>query len=111
MASEPCLAHPKLDEQLYIHVDASIAGLGAILTQPDDKGCHRVIEYVSKAYDSSTTTGLLASNSNREAHGTIWVLDHFKYYVKGRYLIVYCDCKCLSQVLRSSAATPQAPKL
>ena len=111
MATEPCLAHPKLDEQLYIHVDASIAGLGAILTQPDDKGCHKVIEYASKAYDSSTTTGLLASNSNREAHGTIWALDHFKYYVKGRYLIVYCDCKCLSQVLRSSAATPQAPKL
>ena len=111
MASEPCLAHPKLDEQLYIHVDASIAGLGAILTQPDNKGCHRVIEYVSKAYDSSTTTGLLASNSNHEAHGTIWALDHFKYYVKGRYPIVYCDCKCLSQVLRSSAATPQAPKL
>ena len=71
MASEPCLAHPKLDEQLYIHVDASIAGLGAILTQPDNKGCHRVIEYVSKAYDSATTTGLLASNSNHEAHGTI----------------------------------------
>ena len=111
MATEPCLAHPKLDEQLYIHVDASIAGLGAILTQPDDKGRHRVIEYASKAYDSSTTTGLLASNSNREAHGTIWALDHFKYYVKGRYPIVYCDCKCLLQVLRSSAATPQAPKL
>ena len=111
MASEPCLAHPKLDEQLYIHVDASIAGLGAILTQPDNKGCHRVIEYVSKAYDSSTTTGLLASNSNCEAHGTIWALDHFKYYVKGRDPIVYCDCKCLSQVLHSSAATPQAPKL
>ena len=80
MASEPCLAHPKLDEQLYIHVDASIAGLGAILTQLDNKGCHRVIEYASKAYDSATTTGLLASNSNHEAHGTIWVLDHFKYY-------------------------------
>ena len=111
MASEPCLAHPKLDEQLYIHVDASIAGLGAILTQPDNKGHHRVIEYALKAYDSSTTTGLLASNSNHEAHGTIWALDHFKYYVKGRYLIVYCDCKCLSQVLHSSAATPQAPKL
>ena len=111
MVSEPCLAHPKLDKQLYIHVDASIAGLGAILTQPDNKGRHRVVEYVSKAYDSSTTTGLLASNSNREAHGTIWALDHFKYYVKGRYPIVYCDCKCLSQVLRSSAATPQAPKL
>ena len=111
MATEPCLAHPKLDEQLYIHVDASIAGLGAILTQPDNKGRHRVIEYASKAYDSSTTTGLLASNSNCEAHGTIWALDHFKYYVKGRYPIVYCDCKCLSQVLRSSATTPQAPKL
>ena len=64
MASEPCLAHPKLDEQLYIHVDASIAGLGAILTQLDNKGHHRVIEYASKAYDSSTTTGLLVKTRN-----------------------------------------------
>jgi len=49
LKKETCVAHPDLSKRFFIHVDASSRGLGAILTQLDDKGYHRVIEYASKA--------------------------------------------------------------
>ena len=49
ITSDTCLAHPHLNKQFYIHVDASKVGMGAILTQTDDQGHHRIVEYASKA--------------------------------------------------------------
>ena len=93
----PCLAHPDLEKQFYIHVDASAVGVGAILTQEDDKGKHRVIEYASTPITRKDWT-----NTTREAYGVLWALVHFKYYILGRDPIVYCDCECLSKVLKSA---------
>ena len=93
----PCLAHPDLDKQFYIHVDASAVGIGAILTQVDEKGRHRVIEYASHTIKHGNL-----NNTQREAFGVLWALEHFRYYVIGREPIVYCDCKCLSDVFKSN---------
>ena len=92
----PCLAHPNLEKQFYIHVDASALGIGAILTQEDENGRHRVIEYASHLIQNKKLT-----NTEREAFGILWALNHFRYYVLGRDPIVYCDCKCLAQIFRS----------
>ena len=92
----PCLAHPNLEKQFYIHVDASALGIGAILTQEDENGRHQVIEYASHLIQNKKLT-----NTEREAFGILWALNHFRYYVLGRDPIVYCDCKCLAQIFRS----------
>ena len=47
LMSNIVLAHPDFTKPFYIHVDASAAGIGAILTQIDEKEQHRVIEYAS----------------------------------------------------------------
>lgn len=95
LCANTCLAHPDTDKQFFIHVDASKKGLGAILTQLDESGKHRVIEYASKSLNNAQTK---YSNSIREALGVLWSLQHFRYYIHGRKPIVYCDCKCLSQL-------------
>ena len=97
ITSQTCMAHPNLDQQFYIHVDASKMGLGAILTQTDEKSNHRVIEYTSKTL---TTAQQNYSNPVREALGVLWALQHFRYYVHGRNPIIYCDCRCLSDLLK-----------
>ena len=94
MTNHPCLAYPKMDKQFYIHVDASILGMGAILTQLDDNGRHQVVEYASKTFGPNPPS----INHKREAEGIVWALDHFHYYVKGRHPIVYCDCQCLRDI-------------
>ena len=47
LTSETCMAHPDFSKEFFIHVDASKLGLGVILTQMDQDGCHQVIEYAS----------------------------------------------------------------
>jgi hypothetical protein len=100
MASDICIAHPDTDKQFYIHVDASKKGLGAILTQVDKYGNHRVIEYASK---SLTNAQMKYSNSVREGYGILWSLNYFRFYVQGRDPIVFCDCKCLAELFRPNA--------
>ena len=97
LTSSICLGHPDLDKQFYIHVDARKMGLGAILTQTNDKGNHQIIEYASKAL---TSVQQKYSNTLREALGVLWSLQQFKFYVHGRYPVIYCDCKCLSDLLK-----------
>ena len=94
MTEHPCLAYPRMDKQFYIHVDASILGMGAILTQLDKNGKHQVVEYASKSFGPNPPS----INHKREAEGIVWALDHFHYYVKGRHPIVYCDCQCLRDI-------------
>ena len=36
--------------------------------------------------------------------GILWSLEHFRYYVHGKNPIVFCNCKCLSDILRSDSA-------
>ena len=47
LINDPVIAYPNTDKEFYIHVDVSALGLGAILTQLDDEGRHRVVEYAS----------------------------------------------------------------
>ena len=89
LKKETCVAHPDLSKRFFIHVDASSQGFGAILTQLDDKGYHRVIEYASKAL---TLTQQKYTNPVRKGLEIIWALKNFKYYVHGRELIVVCNC-------------------
>ena len=102
ICKDTCLAHPDMDKQFYIHVDASGVGIGAILTQLDDMNKHRVIEYASTVFKDGKH--LERSNPQRESYGIIWALDHFKYYVLGRRPVVFCDCSCLMDIFNSKDA-------
>ena len=104
LINDPVIAYPNTDKEFYIHVDASALGLGAILTQLDDEGKHRVVEYASKRL---TKTQSLYSNSVREGLGVLWSLDHFKYYIHGRNTTVFCDCNAVVDCFRSKEHIPQ----
>ena len=73
LINDPVITYPNTDKEFYIHVDASALDLGAILTQLDDGGRHRVIEYASKRL---TKTQSLYSNLVREGLGVLWSLYH-----------------------------------
>ena len=99
ISSDTCLTHPDMDKDFYIHVDASGVGIGAILTQLDEKGRHCIVEYASHSFNQNS--GYSKSNPEREGYGITWALEHFKYYVLGRNPIVYCDCSCLMDIFKS----------
>ena len=45
LISKPIRAHPNFDKLFKLYTDASDTGLGAVLTQDDEKGKERVIAY------------------------------------------------------------------
>jgi transposase InsO family protein len=100
LTSDTCMMHPNLSKPFYIHVDASKHALGAILTQLDENGNHRVVEYASKVLSKTQRN---YSNPVREALGILWALNVFKYYVLGRHPVVYSDCKCLYELVKPGA--------
>ena len=69
LTSETCMAHPDFSKEFFIHVDAGKLGLGAILTQMDQDGRHRVIEYASQTL---TETQQKYTNPLQEGLGILW---------------------------------------
>ena len=109
ITNDTCMAHPRQDEQFYIHVDASGVGLGAILTQLDKNEKHRVVEYASKALNRLQSK---QTNAIREALGVLWALTHFKYYIRTMRPIVFTDCSCLSTLAKDEPdGTPRIAAL
>ena len=109
ITSDTCMAHPDLEKQFFIHVDASGVGLGAILTQLDDDNKHRVVEYASCALNRAQSR---QSNTVREALGVMWALTHFKYYIRHIRPIVFTDCSCLTSLAKDQPnGTPKVAAL
>ena len=98
LTSETCMAHPDFSKEFFIYVDASKLGLGAILTQMDQDGHHRVIEYASRTL---TETQQKYTNPLWEGLGILWALNNFKYYICGQNSIVFCDCESLKFVFKT----------
>ena len=101
LISEPVMAYPRSDRQYALITDASTGsstiegGLGAILTQADDKGRHHAIAYASrqlKDHEKNYSPFLL------EAAAAVWGMDTFNEYLKGKRFILYTDHKPLEKM-------------
>ena len=94
LISEPVVAYPRKGLQYALTTDActgtetSPGGIGAILSQIDEKGNHRALGYASRkltTYEKNYTPFLL------EMAGCLWGIEHFKYHLKGRPFFLFTD--------------------
>ena len=101
LVSEPVVDFPKPDRQYALITDASLGddshpgGLGAILTQIDEKGEHRVIAYASRKlqkHEKNYTPFLI------EMQAAVWAMDHFYTYLRGRHFTLVTDHRPLEQL-------------
>jgi transposase InsO family protein len=109
LSSEPVVAYPRSDRAYALIADASTGtdklegGLGAILTQVDDKGTFYVIAYGSrqlKEFEKNYPPYTL------EMAAASWGMKHFENYLKGKHFTLYTDHKPLI-----SATTRQTKSL
>ena len=101
LVSEPIVDYPRKDRPYSLIVDAATGnevndgGLGAILTQTDEKGKDRVIAYASRSlvnHEKNYTPFLL------EMLAASWAMDYFDTYLKGRKFKLFTDHKPLEKL-------------
>jgi hypothetical protein len=101
LCSQPVLAYPRSDRQYALITDASFgdentaSGLGAILTQMDDKGRFYVIAYASRKlqkYEQNYTPFLL------EMQAAIFGMETFEVHLKGQHFKLFTDHKPLEKL-------------
>jgi hypothetical protein len=96
LTSAPILIYPDMTKEFYLHVDASKWGLGAVLTQMDDKGRYRVVEYASTSLNKAQSD---YPATVRECLAILWAINHFRQYIFGREFTLFTDHKALAPAL------------
>jgi len=68
-----------------IHVDASDYAVAGILTQPDEDGTQRPVEFISSKLNPTQTKW---STIEKETYATIWALKKFRKWIFGKPVVV-----------------------
>ena len=93
----PVLAHPDFTKSFILHTDMSKNALGAVLSQIDENGMEKVIQYAGR------TTSNHEKNygvTQLECLAVYWAITHFQEYLFGNFTIV-TDHKALGYIFNN----------
>ncbi|OMH80180.1 Retrovirus-related Pol polyprotein from transposon [Zancudomyces culisetae] len=101
LCEAPTLSHPDWNREFIVTTDASVQGVGAILSQQFQEG-ERPISYVSRITNQHEKN---YSVSHLEGLAVIWAVSKFKYYLYGKHFVIRKDHKSLIQLFNSKDIT------
>ena len=108
LISAPILAYPDYSREFILETDASLKGLGAVLSQRGDDGAVRVIAYVSRSLRLGEKSMRDYSSAKIKLLALKWsVCEKFKDYVLGSKFTVYMDNNPLVYVKTSKLGVAQ----
>lgn len=87
LVSSPILAYPTLEGQFILDTDASLFGIGAVLSQVHN-GKERVIAYASGTLNRSQRR---YCTTRRELLSVITFVQHFRHFLWGRKFLIRTD--------------------
>jgi len=103
LASTPVLAHYDITQKLKLAADASLYGIGAVISHVYDNGNERPIAYASHTLSSAEKK---YSQVDKEELVLIFGVQKFHTYLYGRKLILVTDHKPLVTLLGPKKAIP-----
>ena len=108
LISAPILAYPDYSKEFILETDASLKGLGAVLSQREDDSVVRVITYVSQSLRPGEKSMRDYSSAKIDLLALKWsVCEKFKDYLLGSKFTVYTDNNPLVYVKTSKLVAAQ----
>ena len=101
LVTAPVLAFPNFDKSFVLETDASIKGLGAVLSQQQEDGQLHPVAFASRALSQQEKN---YSVTDLETLAVVWAVSHFHAYLYGHDVEVRTDHSAVKAVL--SAPSP-----
>ena len=112
LTTAPVLAYPDYTQPFILETDASLKGLGAVLSQKGKDGEVHVIAYASRSLRPSKRSMCNYSSAKIELMALKWsVCEKFKDYLLGSKFTVFTDNNPLVYVKTSKLGAAQIPWL
>ena len=102
LTEAPLLAYPSFDRDFVLETDASIHGLGAILSQVQDDHKSHPIAYASRALSTAEKNYGI---TELETLAVVWAMSHYHYYLYGHCVTVYTDHSAVKALLETPNPT------
>lgn len=101
LCSAPVLVYPAFGpgKTFILETDASIEGLGAVLSQTQEDGSTHPIAYASRSLDKHEKNYGI---SELETLGLVWAVRYFRNYLLGHSCVVYTDHVACLSILNSN---------
>ena len=96
ITQSPVLAYPNFDIDFILETDASVKGLGAVLSQPQSDGVLHPVAFASRSL--SSTEGNYGV-TELETLAVVWAMQHFQAYLYGHKVTVITDHSAVKTVL------------
>ena len=98
LVSAPVLAYPSFDKPFVMETDASIAGVGVVLSQPQKDGQLHPVAYASRSLSAPERNYAI---TELETLAVVWAIAHFHSYLYGHSVTVYTDHSAVKAVLET----------
>ena len=99
LIQSPILAYPDFSKEFTVESDASIKGLGAVLSQTQEDGKLHPVSYASRALSRVEENYAI---TELETLAVVWALTHFHHLVYGHHVTVVTDHTAVKAVLGTS---------
>ena len=108
LTEAPVLAYPDYSKLFILETDASLKGVGTVLSQKGDKNEIRVIAYTSRSLRPSEKSMWDYSSAKIELMALKWsICDKFKDYLLGSKFTVFTDNNPLCYIKSSKLGAEQ----
>ena len=101
LIESPVLAYPNFSEDFCLETDASVKGLGAILSQVGEDRKKHPVAYASRALSDSERRYAI---TELETLAVVWAMSHFHHYLYGHNVTVFTDHSAVKAVLTNPGA-------
>ena len=98
LITAPVLAYSSFDREFILETDASIMGLGAVLSQVKDDGRMHPVAYASRALSRPEANYGI---TELETLAVVWAITYFHTYLYGHSVTVFTDHTAVKAVLET----------